>query len=222
MRHPILFILLLVIPAFCFGQDPAFLAQMDTRQLISFADRGNLLAQERLGSMYAAGNGIAQDYVQAYKWLTLSIEGAVDNIWSNRRTETSAAMRKSLAEKMTPPQIEEAERLAKEWESNYEQKMGDRAYPSGWGVVTPKQVYGPMPGYTDRARKARISGTVLVEFVVRKDGTVGDCTILRGLGHGLDESAIKTMTTQWRFQPGTFKGKPVDVKAMAEVVFKLY
>jgi periplasmic protein TonB len=131
-------------------------------------------------------------------------------------------LRKSIAEKMTPQQIEEAERLAKAWESRYEEKMGKGLYRGGWGVVTPKDVYRPSPSYTESARRARINGIVVVEFVVRKDGTVGDCTILRGLGHGLDESAIKTITTKWRFQPGTFKGKPVDVIAMAEVVFKIY
>jgi len=46
--------------------------------------------------------------------------------------------------------------------------------------------------------------------------------VLRGLGHGLDESAIQTIASKWRFQPGTFNGTSVDVQANIEVGFRLY
>jgi TonB family protein len=191
-------------------------------QLALMAERGNILAQVELGSLYADGRGVAQDYIQSYMWLTLSISGAVDEKTPFRRSQAAVDLQKSIASKMTPPQIEEAERLARDWESRYEQRMGNGPYTAGWGVATPKDISRPSPSYTDRARQARVNGIVVVEFVVHKDGTVGNCKILRGLGYGLDESAIQTITTRWRFQPGTFKGKPVDVVANTQVTFRLY
>ena len=60
-------------------------------------------------------------------------------------------------------------------------------------------------------------GAVLIQAIIRKDGTVDNFKVLRGLGHGLDESAIKTIASKWRFRPGTLNGVPVDVQANIEV-----
>jgi len=46
--------------------------------------------------------------------------------------------------------------------------------------------------------------------------------VIRGLGYGLDESAINTIATKWRFKPGSLNGQPVDVQATIEVSFRLY
>jgi TonB family protein len=223
MKNIVSLVFALGLSGVCFGQAPGFPGNMGTPQQLTWqAEQGIIPAQTSLGSIYAEGKGVPQDYVQAYMWLTLSIDGAVEDRGPFQRSQATVKLRKSIVDKMTPQQIEEAERLAKEWESRREQRNGNGPYVAGWGVVTPKDVFRPSPAYTDRARQARINGIVVVGFVVRKDGTVGDCKILRGLGYGLDESAIQTITTQWRFQPGTFKGKPVDVQAMAEVAFKIY
>jgi TonB family protein len=90
------------------------------------------------------------------------------------------------------------------------------------GVIPPKAIYQVMPSYTDEAREKRIEGLILLQVFVRKDGTVGDVKVLKGLGYGLDESAIRTITKQWRFEPGTVNGQPVDIKATIEVSFRLY
>jgi outer membrane biosynthesis protein TonB len=44
---------------------------------------------------------------------------------------------------------------------------------------------------------------------------------VKGLGYGLDESAINTIAQKWRFKPGAYRGVPVDVRANIEVSFKL-
>ena len=77
-------------------------------------------------------------------------------------------------------------------------------------------------GYTPEARKAQIGGTVVIEFIVRKDGMTEGFKVLKGLGYGLDELVIDRVSKNWRFSPGTFQGKPVDVKVHIETVFKLY
>jgi protein TonB len=95
-------------------------------------------------------------------------------------------------------------------------------YVPGNGVKPPEVLYKPLPYYTEEARKARAEGIVLIQAVVRKDGTVDSFKVIRGLGFGLDESAINTIATKWRFKPGTLNGRPVDVQANIEVTFRLY
>jgi protein TonB len=95
-------------------------------------------------------------------------------------------------------------------------------YVVGNGVRPPTAIYQPLPAYTEDARKARAEGVVLIQAVIRKDGTVDSFKVLRGLGYGLDESAINTIATKWRFRPGTLNGTPVDVLANIEVSFRLY
>jgi TonB family protein len=93
---------------------------------------------------------------------------------------------------------------------------------AGKDVKPPVVLNQPLPAYTDEARQARAEGVVQLQAIIRKDGSVDTFKILKGLGYGLDESAINTIKTKWRFQPGTLNGKPVDVQADIEVSFKLY
>jgi TonB family protein len=99
---------------------------------------------------------------------------------------------------------------------------GDKIYVSGGPVKPPMALSMPMPSYTQEARDARIEGIVLLQAIVRKDGTVDSFKVLRGLGYGLDESAIDTVAKRWRFQPGTLNGQPVNVQANIEISFRLY
>ncbi len=99
---------------------------------------------------------------------------------------------------------------------------GHGPYVVGGGVKPPVVLLQPLPAYTEEARKARAEGIVLIQAIIRKDGTVDSFKVLRGLGYGLDESAINTIATKWRFKPGTYNGNPVDVQANIEVSFRLY
>jgi TPR repeat protein len=70
------------------------------------AAQGNANAQVWLGALYEAGKGVPQDFVQAYKWYTLG----------EANGDTKAAdPRDGLAKQMTPAQIAEAQKLAREW-----------------------------------------------------------------------------------------------------------
>jgi protein TonB len=78
------------------------------------------------------------------------------------------------------------------------------------------------PQYTSDAMRAKVQGTVLLECVVRPDGSVTDITVLRSLDRsfGLDEEAIKA-ARQWRFKPGTRMGETVPVLITIELRFTL-
>jgi len=70
------------------------------------ADQGNALAQTNLGGMYLNGWGVPQDNVQAHMWYSLAAAQGENHARKNHDL---------LAEKMTPAQIAEAQRLAREW-----------------------------------------------------------------------------------------------------------
>ena len=78
----------------------------------------------------------------------------------------------------------------------------------------------PNPQYSDEARKLRIEGEVLVQVVFPASGPVQVGRVVKGLGHGLDEAAIRA-AEQIRFKPALQDGKPVDFPATVHIVFQL-
>ena len=75
------------------------------------AERGFDRAQNNLGFMYSNGLGVPQDYVQAHLWYNLAAAQDYGLGWENRE---------KVANKMTPAQIIEAHRLAREWKPKME------------------------------------------------------------------------------------------------------
>ena len=83
-------------------------------------------------------------------------------------------------------------------------------YRLGMPVSAPTLASKIEPSYTAEALQARVSGIVLVSFQVTSDGNPDKVTVVRGLGHGLDQKAVEAVG-QWRFRPGTKDGVPVTV-----------
>jgi TonB family protein len=98
--------------------------------------------------------------------------------------------------------------------------IGGGVFRVGGGVSAPQVVFKVDPEYSEQARKAKYQGTVVLNLVVQKDGSVRDIKILQPLGLGLDEKAIEAVK-QWRFKPGQRNGESVDVAAIIEVTFRL-
>jgi TonB family protein len=97
---------------------------------------------------------------------------------------------------------------------------GGGVYQPGAGIDPPTLVKEVRPIYTDEARRQRIQGDVILEIVVRSDGSVGNIRVRRSLGGGLDQRAIEAVR-QWRFNPARRHGTPVDVAVEVAVEFKL-
>jgi TonB family protein len=97
---------------------------------------------------------------------------------------------------------------------------GGGPYRPGAGISPPSVIHEVRPDYTDDARRQGIEGEVVLEIVVRRDGTVGDVRVLEGLRGGLDRRAIDAVR-QWRFSPARRYGSPVDVIVEVAVEFKL-
>jgi TonB family protein len=99
---------------------------------------------------------------------------------------------------------------------------GGGVYRPGNGVTLPRVLREVRPNYTSDAMRAKVQGVVVLECVVRPDGTVGDVQITRSLDStfGLDQEAIKA-AKNWRFAPGTRLGEPVPVLISIELTFTL-
>lgn len=98
--------------------------------------------------------------------------------------------------------------------------IGEGAYKIGGDVAAPMLLSKTEPEYSEEARKAKFSGSVLLTIIVDQNGLPRDIRIVRSLGLGLDEKAIEAVKN-WRFRPGTKAGRPVAVQAQVEVTFRL-
>jgi periplasmic protein TonB len=87
--------------------------------------------------------------------------------------------------------------------------------------VTPAEVlFKPTPSYSAEARAQKIEGTVTLEVEFSATGQVRVVRVIRGLGYGLDEMAIRA-AEQIRFRPALSAGKPVDFTASVQIIFHL-
>jgi protein TonB len=75
--------------------------------------------------------------------------------------------------------------------------------------------------YPTQARRMGIEGTVFVVFVVNTDGSIQDVEILRGIGGGADEEAVRVVKNAPNWEPGKQRGRPVRVKMRLPIRFKL-
>ena len=76
--------------------------------------------------------------------------------------------------------------------------------------------------YPAQARRMGVQGRVFVEFVVGKDGTLQDITVIKGIGTGCDEEAIRVIKLSPRWQPAKQRGKAVKQRIVLPLVFKLH
>ena len=97
---------------------------------------------------------------------------------------------------------------------------GGGPFQPGSGIDPPQLIREVRPVYTDEARRRAIEGDVVLEIVVRRDGSVGNVRVQRSLGAGLDQKAVEAVR-QWRFGPARRHGTPVDVVVEVSVEFKL-
>ena len=100
-------------------------------------------------------------------------------------------------------------------------KTGEHIEKVGGEVNPPIPLQKPDPAYSERARQARLQGTLVLRVVVDREGNVADTTIVKPLGLGLDAKALENVRT-WKFQPATRNGTPVPVRVMVEIQFKLF
>jgi TonB family protein len=95
-----------------------------------------------------------------------------------------------------------------------------KAGPTGPADMAPDITEKPRPEYTAEGRSLKIEGDVRIDLVFLANGTVQVNRVVSGLGHGLDEAAVRA-AKQIKFKPAKREGQPVDFPAIVRIEFRL-
>lgn len=87
-------------------------------------------------------------------------------------------------------------------------------------TVPAEITYKPRPVYTDEGRQLKVEGEVLLDVVFFASGQIKVVKVVHGLGHGLDESAVRA-AEKIQFKPALKDGRPADFEAVVHVMFEL-
>ena len=87
------------------------------------------------------------------------------------------------------------------------------------GIQSAKLIHRVVPNYPSLAKTARIAGTVRLEAVISREGTIRELRAVSG--HPLLVSAALVAVKQWRYRPTVLNGRPVEVVTQVEVRFTL-
>jgi len=91
----------------------------------------------------------------------------------------------------------------------------------GRGRLTPPVLLWKVdPDYSDRARTAKVQGTVVLRVEIDGNGLIRNVSVDQGIGLGLDEKAMEAVR-RWKFRPALRNGKAVVTSALVEVHFRL-
>ena len=75
--------------------------------------------------------------------------------------------------------------------------------------------------YPPMARRMLIEGKVYIQFVINKDGSLTEFQVLKGIGAGCDEEAVRVLEGSPKWEPGKQRGRPVKVKMSLPILFQL-
>lgn len=74
--------------------------------------------------------------------------------------------------------------------------------------------------YPEEALRNKVEGKVYIRFVVQADGSITDLDVMRGIGHGCDQEALRVVQMMPRWTPGELAGQPVPVYSSLAIEFK--
>ena len=190
------------------------------------ADLGFAPAMTQLGLLYEFGLGVTQNYYTAAEWYKkaadLGDETAMDRVKELKQyVQPATPATKPTTKPVAEPVAEDVPEEVVEVESSDPVFVSVDEMPEFPGGTTKAQGYIQRHlRYPQLARESGITGRVFVEFIVEQDGTISHVGILRGLGGGCDEEAIRVIRSMPKWKPGKQNGQAVRVKYTLPVVFK--
>ncbi len=96
----------------------------------------------------------------------------------------------------------------------------ENAMPEGGMPAFYKYLSGTLK-YPSQARRMNVEGTVYVQFVIEKDGSLTDIKIVKGVGAGCDEEAERVIREAKKWKAGKQRGRPVRQRMVVPIMFKL-
>ena len=112
------------------------------------------------------------------------------------------------------------DQAAKDGKDAKTEERQETIYEPGGDVKAPKLVHYVEPAFSPSSKEAFVEGTVKISTVVTREGVATSLHVTSGLNAEEDRTAIDAVK-QWKFQPGTKAGQPVNVKVNVEVTFHL-
>ena len=97
---------------------------------------------------------------------------------------------------------------------------GEKVYEAGGDVKRPKLVHYVEPEFSPKSKEAFVEGTVKISTVITSEGVPTSYRVVSGLNSEEDRTAVEALK-QWRFEPGTKDGQPVNVRVTVEIDFHL-
>lgn len=159
-------------------------------------------------------------------WLPLSLElpplrmAAGSLIYENVEIEIGVSLD---AEGFSPPAGIEFEGPGEDWKgppSFSGTAEADEPMTVAGDVQAPVLIKKVEPAYPVALRQARISGAVMIEAIIGRDGSVREARVIRSANPSLDEEALKAVRL-WVYKPATWKGRPVSVYLTVTTTFLL-
>ncbi|MBV9761829.1 MAG: energy transducer TonB [Acidobacteriaceae bacterium] len=96
----------------------------------------------------------------------------------------------------------------------------EAVYEPGGDVKPPKLVHYVEPDFSPSSKEAYVEGTVKISTVITREGVATSLRVTSGLNAKEDQTALDAVK-QWKFEPGTKAGQPVNVRVNVEVTFHL-
>jgi len=96
----------------------------------------------------------------------------------------------------------------------------EQAWPAG-GMTVFFEYFGQNLKYPIPARQAGIEGKVYIQFIVDKTGEITRIKVVKGIGYGCDEEAVRVMKAAPKWNPAKQRGRPVNSRVTLPLVFKL-
>lgn len=104
------------------------------------------------------------------------------------------------------------------------QGRGTNPLAQGEGLVEPKVLTPERdrePPYTEEAKEREIEGELLLRVTVDEAGRVAEVKVIKGLGYGLDEAAVKHVKAKFRFEPARLNGTPISRQITIPITYEL-
>ncbi|MEG0888049.1 MAG: M56 family metallopeptidase [Bacteroides sp.] len=157
------------------------------------------------------------------KEVILNVENKINEEAVEKMNSTTLTTETS---EMTPPQ--DKKKVSKDTKTKEETKEEDEKvhgmaekmpdFPGGMEALM--TYINKTIKYPEKAMKENISGRVIVQFIVRKDGTVTNPRVVKGVDPELDAEAMRIVSIMPKWIPGEVNGKPASVKYTVPVMFK--
>lgn len=180
------------------------------------AKLGHVQSQFLVAVMYYRGEGASKNTLLGYGWMKLAAEGGHEKA-------------KELLPKLRADMLDEgaaaAERLVAAFTPDaLNERLMPRVLPNCHyqSMTAPKlDKVGKPPRYSNAAREARVSGSVVAELTIAPDGTVRDTRIVRSFPPNAFVDSVLQVTPSWKFSPALKDGKPTTAVHTVSIMFDL-